>query len=145
MAFSLNKIMLIGNIGRDAEHSTTPSQVTVSSFSLATTYSVKKDGNWVNETTWFNIKAFNLSDFYKENLQKGRKLYVEGRVSIREYTDKQGIKKYFTEVIAEKLIPLDLQGKGTNYTQAEYPGAAPTQTGPDEGFNPPSDEEDLPF
>jgi single-strand DNA-binding protein len=71
MAFSLNRIMLIGNLGRDAETRFTNNNVSVTNFSLATTHSYKgKDGEWVNETTWHNITSFNLSDFFKENLKK---------------------------------------------------------------------------
>ena len=108
MAYSLNKVMLIGNLGRDAEHRFTPSNVAVTSFSIATSRGIKnKDGSWTNETTWVNIVAFNLNDFIKDALRRGKKFYVEGRLSIREYTDKEGVKKYFTEVVAEKLIPLE--------------------------------------
>lgn len=108
MAFSLNRIMLIGNLGRDAETRFTNNNVSVTNFSLATTHSYKgKDGEWVNETTWHNITGFNLSDFFKENLKKGKKFYVEGRLTKREYTDKEGIKRYSTDVYSEKLIPLE--------------------------------------
>jgi single-strand DNA-binding protein len=112
MAFSLNKIMLIGNLGRDVETRFTTGNVSISSFSIATTYSYKgKDGNWVNETTWHNITVFNLSDFMKENLKKGRKVYVEGRLTKRDYTDKEGIKRYSTDVISERIIPLEGSGE----------------------------------
>ena len=95
MAFSLNKIMLIGNLGRDAETRFTTSNVSVTSFTMATTNSYKgKDGNWLNETTWHNIVSFNLSDYYKENLKKGKKFYIEGRITKRDYTDKEGIKLF---------------------------------------------------
>ena len=108
MAFSLNRIELIGNLGKDCETRFTTNNVSVTNFSLATTYSYKgKDGNWVNETTWHNVVSFNLSDFFKENLKKGKKFYVEGRLQKRDYTDKEGIKRYSTEVISDKLIPLD--------------------------------------
>jgi single-strand DNA-binding protein len=111
MAFSLNKIMLIGNLGRDGETRFTTNNISVTSFTMATTFSYKgKDGNWVNETTWHNVVSFNLSDYMKENLKKGKKFYVEGRISKRDYTDKDGIKRYFTDIIAEKLIPLDSAG-----------------------------------
>ena len=106
MAFSLNKIMLIGNLGRDAETRFTTNNVSVTSFTIATSNSYKgKDGNWVNETTWHNIVSFNLSDYFKENLKKGKKFYIEGRLTKREYTDKEGIKRYATDVVAEKIIP----------------------------------------
>jgi len=111
MAFSLNKIMLIGNIGRDVETRFTANNVSISNFSLATTYSYKgKDGNWVNETTWHNVTVFNLSDFMKEQLKKGKKVYVEGRLTKRDYTDKEGIKRYSTDVISERIIPLESSG-----------------------------------
>lgn len=115
MAFSLNKIMLIGNLGRDAETRFTNTNVSVTSFSLATTHSYKgKDGNWVNETTWHNITVFNLSDYMKEQLKKGRKIYVEGRLTKREYTDKEGIKRYSTDVISERIIPLESTASESN-------------------------------
>ena len=110
MAFSLNRIMLIGNLGSDAEHRFTTNNVSVTSFSIATTNSYKgKDGNWVNETTWHDVVAFGLSDFFKDSLKKGTKWYVEGRITKEEYTDKDGIKRYPVKIIADKyngLIPL---------------------------------------
>ncbi|HVO76276.1 MAG TPA: single-stranded DNA-binding protein [Ignavibacteriaceae bacterium] len=108
MAFSLNKIMLIGNLGKDAETRFTTTNVSVTTFTMATSNSYKgKDGNWVNETTWHNIVGYNLSDYFKENLKKGKKFYVEGRLNKRDYTDKDGIKRYSTEVVAERIIPLE--------------------------------------
>lgn len=109
MAFSLNKIMLIGNLGKDSEtRFTTAENFSVTNFTLATTYSFKnKNGEWTNETTWHNVVAFNLSDYMKESLKKGKKVYVEGRLVKRDYTDKDNIKRYFTEVRAERIIPLD--------------------------------------
>jgi single-strand DNA-binding protein len=114
MAFSLNRIMLIGNLGQDSETRFTPNNQSVTSFSLATTHGYKgKDGNWANETTWHNIIAWNLADFYKEALKKGRKFYVEGRLAKRDYVNKEGIKVYVTEILAEKIIPLDArEGRG---------------------------------
>lgn len=109
MAFSLNKIMLIGNLGRDSETRLIPNNNTsVTSFTLATTYSYKnKNGEWSDETTWHNVVAFNLSDYLKETLKKGKKVYVEGRLVKRDYTDKDNVKRYVTEVRAERIIPLD--------------------------------------
>ena len=115
MAFSLNRIELIGNLGRDAETRFTTNNLSVTSFSIATTYSYKgKDGNYVNETTWHNCVGFNISDFYKENLKKGKKFYIEGRLTKRDYTDKEGNKRYSTDVIIEKLIPLESTGASGN-------------------------------
>ncbi|HPN37119.1 MAG TPA: single-stranded DNA-binding protein [Melioribacteraceae bacterium] len=116
MAFSLNKVMLIGNLGRDAETRFTPNNLSVSNFSIAVSRSFKgKDDQWQNETTWINIVAYNLSDYYKTVLRKGKKVYIEGRLSIREYTDRDGIKKFYTEVISEKIIPLDAKDTGEEH------------------------------
>src|SRR4030065_1018787 len=124
MAFSLNKIMLIGRLGKDAETRFTTNNVSVTNFTLATDYSYKgKNGDWVNETTWHNIVSFNLSDFFKENLKKGKKIYVEGRLSKRDYNDKEGIKRYVTEVVSEKLILLDSRETTESSTSVE--GSAP--------------------
>lgn len=139
MAFSLNKIMLIGNLGRDAETRFTTNNISVTNFSLATTYSYKgKDGNWVNETTWHNIVSFNLSDYFKENLKKGKKFYVEGRLSKRDYTDKDGIKRYNTEVISERLIPLDSSGDSGNFEESNSSNS-------ESEVDIQADDSDLPF
>ena len=126
MAFSLNRIELIGNLGRDAETRFTTNNLSVTSFSIATTYSYKgKDGNFVNETTWHNCVGFNISDFYKENLKKGKKFYVEGRLTKRDYTDKEGNKRYSTDVVVDKLIPLEsTSGSGnSNYNNSSDSGS----------------------
>jgi single-strand DNA-binding protein len=126
MAFSLNRIQLIGNLGRDAETRFTTNNLSVTSFSMATTYSYKgKDGNYVNETTWHNCVGFNLSDFYKENLKKGKKFYIEGRLTKRDYTDKEGNKRYSTDVVVERLIPLESSGGSgsSNYDNSSGGGS----------------------
>lgn len=136
MAFSLNRIMLIGRLGRDAETRFTTNNVSVTNFTLATDYRYKgKNGDWVSETTWHNIVSFNLSDYYKENLKKGKKFYVEGRLSKRDYTDKDGIKRYNTEVISEKLIPLEPSSEAASGDDVESQAAAPTS----------NENDDLPF
>ncbi|MGA8265239.1 MAG: single-stranded DNA-binding protein [Ignavibacteriaceae bacterium] len=126
MAFSLNRIELIGNLGRDAETRFTTNNLSVTSFSIATTYSYKgKDGNYVNETTWHNCVGFNISDFYKDNLKKGKKFYVEGRLTKRDYTDKEGNKRYSTDVVVDKLIPLESTGGSgsSNYNNSSEGGS----------------------
>ena len=140
MAFSLNKIMLIGNLGKDAETRFTTNNLSVTNFTMATTNSYKgKDGNWVNDTTWHNIVSFNLSDYFKDNLKKGKKFYVEGRLSKRDYTDKDGIKRYMTEVISEKIIPLDSSGDSMSANEA---ASGDSGSVPDVQVD---ENEDLPF
>lgn len=138
MAFSLNKIMLIGNLGNDAEHRFTTNNTSVSTFSIATSRGYKgKDGNWVNETTWHNVVAYSLPDFYKEALKKGKKFYIEGRISKRDYTDKDGIKRYISEVISEKLIPLEGRESGGESSMEK--------TSYEPGVDSAADVDDLPF
>jgi len=143
MAFSLNKVMLIGNLGQDAETRFTASNLSVTSFSVATTYNYKgKDGNYVNETTWHNVVAFGLSDYYKDVLKKGKKVYVEGRLSKRDYTDKEGVKKYVTEVVADKfsgIIPLDSKGEGNSINETESSNISDSDVSGD------TKSDDLPF
>jgi single-strand DNA-binding protein len=141
MAFSLNKIMLIGNLGKDSEtRFTTAENLSVTNFTLATTYRFKnKNGEWTNETTWHNIVAFNLSDFMKESLKKGKKVYVEGRLVKRDYTDKDNIKRYFTEVRAERIIPLDSNSDsnvGEDLEKTAFPEPDITES---------NEADDLPF
>jgi single-strand DNA-binding protein len=142
MAFSLNRIMLIGNLGQDAENRFTTNNLSVTTFSLATTRSYKgKDGNWVNETTWHNVVSYNLPDFYKDQLKKGKKFYVEGRLSKRDYTDKEGVKRYVTEVISEQLIPLEGREGGSSSGNS-YSEKSTTYNEPDPGN---AVDDDLPF
>jgi len=145
MAFSLNRIMLIGNLGQDAENRFTTNNLSVTTFSLATTRSYKgKDGNWVNETTWHNIVSYNLPDFYKDQLKKGKKFYVEGRLSKRDYTDKEGVKRYVTEIISEQLIPLEgREGGSGSGSGSSYSEKATTYNEPDAGSA--AVDDDLPF
>lgn len=118
MGFSLNSQQIIGNLGQDAEHRFTTTDNCASSFSVATTHGYKdKDGNWKNITTWHNVTAWNQSDFIKNTLKKGAKVYVEGRTEKREYTDKEGVKRYVTEIRANQIIPLDKTENGDDHQQ----------------------------
>lgn len=118
MAFSINRITLLGNIGQEPEHRYTTSNISVTTFSLATTHSYKdREGEWVNETTWHNVTGFNLSEYIKEKMHKGAKFFIEGRITKRSYTDKQDVKRYITEVIIEKIIPLEAVDSDKNNPQ----------------------------
>jgi single-strand DNA-binding protein len=143
MAFALNKVMLIGNLGNDAENRFTTNNLSVTTFSLATTRGYKgKDGNWVNETTWHNVVCYNIPDFYKEQLKKGKKFYVEGRISKRDYTDKENIKRYITEIISEKLIPLEGRESAGSSSESYSERSAPSYSEPEPGA---AVDDDLPF
>ena len=105
---SINKVELLGNLGQDAEIRTTTNGTTVASFSLATTESYKNtNGDWVDNTTWHNVVLYKPSEHVQKNLKKGSKLFVEGKISKRDYDNKDGNKVYVTEVIARDIILLD--------------------------------------
>jgi len=143
MAFSLNKVMLIGTLGRDAENSFTTSNVSVTKFSIATEHSRKdKDGNWQRETSWHNIVAFGLSDFYKDALKKGAKVYVEGRLDYQRY-EKNGQTQYYTSIISDfnGIIPLDRRGGEAPASSSN--ASTFTQDAPENSGS--SEADDLPF
>src|SRR6201996_1824667 len=110
---SVNKVILIGHLGRDAETKFTPGGAAVTRFSVATNrrWKDKDSGEWKEETDWSNIvlwRSENLANY----LTKGTQVYVEGRLQTRSYEDKDGKKVYATEVVAEDVILLSGQGGG---------------------------------
>ena len=141
MPFSLNRVQLIGTLGKDAENSFTTSNLSISKFSIATSHSRKnKDGGWENETTWHNVTAFGLNDFLKDQLKKGAKFYVEGRIDHQRY-EKDGQTKYFTSILCDfnGIIPLDRRGE----VSSESSGGSFTQESPEKSES--SENDDLPF
>jgi single-strand DNA-binding protein len=143
MAKSLNKAMLIGNLGKDPELRYTASGVAVATFTIATNESWKdQDGNLQERTEWHNIVAWRkLAEICGEWLKKGKKVYIEGRIQTRSYDDKNtGAKKYITEIVADNMIMLD-GGRGA---QSDAPPAAGgSQPEPAAGTS--ANEEPLPF
>jgi single-strand DNA-binding protein len=105
----LNKVTLIGNLGKDPELTTLDGNISVVKFPLATTESYKdKTGKQISDTEWHNIVAWRgLADLAVKYLKKGSGIYIEGKIKTRNYEDKEGIKRYVTEIMAEELILLD--------------------------------------
>ncbi len=105
----LNKIMLIGNLGRDPELNVTAEGTPVTKFSLAVNRTYKSNtGEKKEETEWFNIIAWNkLAETCERYLHKGSKIYVEGRLTQRKYTDREGMQRISVEVIANDMKMLD--------------------------------------
>ncbi len=121
MAKSLNKVMLIGNLGKDPEVRYTPGGDPVATFTLATNEAWKdKEGNLQERTEWHNIVAWRrLAEFCGEWLKKGKKVYVEGRIQTRSYEDKNtGQKKNFTEIVSDNIIMLDPKPTGEGGTSS---------------------------
>lgn len=142
---SLNKVQLIGNLGKDPELSYTPSGVAVAKFSIATGERWKdQEGNMQERTDWHNIVAWRkLAEICGQYLKKGSKVYLEGKLQTRSWDDKNtGVKRYATEVVADDLIMLDSKGSGGgggggSATGGEFASA------PEEAPSP--EKDDLPF
>lgn len=131
----MNKIMLIGNLGRDPEMNYTPSGQAVTKFSLAVNRRMKDrdTGERRDETTWFNIVAWaQLAETCSQYLHKGSKVYIEGRMASRKYTNKDGLEVTAWEVTATEMEMLDPKG------------AAVGSRGPG-GTGEITDEDNLPF
>ncbi|MGH9566019.1 MAG: single-stranded DNA-binding protein [Candidatus Angelobacter sp.] len=114
MPKSVNKVILLGNLGKDPEVKYTPSGLPVAKFSLATNERYKdKGGEWQERTEWHNIVAWQrLAEIVGEYVKKGSKLYIEGRLQTHTWEDKQsGEKKYRTEIIASDLVLLSGRGE----------------------------------
>lgn len=108
MARGLNKVMVIGSVGRDPEMRYIPSGRPVTSFSVATTRSwTNSEGERREEMEWFNVVAWgNLAEICKQYLRKGRQVYIEGRLQTRSWEDQEGRKRFRTELVASEMILL---------------------------------------
>jgi single-strand DNA-binding protein len=150
---SVNKVILIGHLGRDAETAYTASQVAKTSFSVATNrrWKDQQTGEWKEETDWSRVvlwRGENVAPY----LTKGKQVFVEGRLQTRSYDDKDGKKVWTTEVIAEDVILLGGRGEGGGGQDESYqepmrsaprsrPAAAPASQPPSEGIG----DDDVPF
>ena len=111
---SLNKVMLIGNLGKDPEVRYTAGGTAVASFSLATSEKFKnKNGDFEEKTEWHNITLWaRLAEIAGEYLSKGKTVYIEGRLQTRKWQDKEGKDRYTTEIVGEKMQMLSGKGEG---------------------------------
>ena len=123
MARGLNKVMIIGNLGRDPEMRYTASGRPVTSFSVATSRAwTTPDGERHEETEWFNVVAWgNLAETCKQYLAKGQRVYIEGRLQTRKWEDKEGVTKYSTEVVANEMIMLSERREATGNLPPQEP------------------------
>ena len=111
---SLNKVMLIGNLGKEPDYKTLQDGTAVAKFALATTESFRlKNGEIQVNTEWHTIILWRgLANFARDFLRKGSLVYVEGKLNNRNFEDKEGQKKYVTEIVADQVIMLDKKIKG---------------------------------
>jgi len=157
---SVNKVILLGHLGKDAETKFTPSGVAKTSFTIATNrrWKDQQTGEWKEETDWHNCvmwRAENVANY----LQKGKQVYVEGRLQTRSY-EQEGQKKYFTEVICDDLVLLGGRGgdggggESGEYSSPRGPVSMPrsaqqprpqAQQAPADDFNQGITDDDVPF
>jgi single-strand DNA-binding protein len=154
MAKSVNKVILLGNVGKDPEIRATGGGTMVANFSLATTDRVKdQGGNWSDRTEWHNLVAFQrTAEIIRDYVKKGSKLYIEGKIQTRSWDDKTtGEKKYRTEIIVNDLSLLSGRGEeggGGSYTRSgsstsfDPRSSAPTE---DYGQSAEITDDDIPF
>jgi len=148
MARSVNKVILVGNVGKDPEVRYTPSNQAVANFTLATSESWKdQSGKMTERTEWHNLVVWGkLAEICQEYVKKGHKLYVEGRLQTRSWDDKEsGAKRYTTEIVVSDMLMLTSKSGSSG----DYDSFAPAAGGskPD-SFGAPSaalSDDDLPF
>jgi len=119
---SVNKVILIGNLGKDPEIRSLDNGVKVASFSLATTESFKnKEGQKIDQTEWHNIVMWRgLAEIAEKFLKKGSQIYLEGKIRTRSWDDKSGSKRYKTEIYADSFTMLGVKDVQSNETKKEY-------------------------
>lgn len=121
MGRGLNKVMIIGNVGRDPEMRYTPGGRSVTSFSVSTSRTwTSAEGERHEEIEWFNIVAWgNLAEICNSQLNKGQQIYVEGRLQTRGWEDDSGKKHFRTELVANEMILLGVRDDSRNHNQAD--------------------------
>ena len=136
---SVNKVILLGNLGRDVEIKYTPNGIAVSKFAIATSrrWKDQQSGEWKEETDWHNVVLWR-GERVSEYLKKGTQVYVEGRLQTRSWEDKDGNKKYMTEVVADNVILLGGRGGGESMAvgageDESASGPVPVSRGPSRG------------
>jgi single-strand DNA-binding protein len=131
---SLNKVLLIGNLGKDPEVRYTTSGTAVASFSLATSEKFKnKGGEWEERTEWHNVTLWGrLAEIAGEYLGKGKTVYIEGRLQTRKWQDKEGKDRYTTEIVGEKMQMLSKKDTGREVDPESNSFYQPPGAGDDE-------------
>ncbi len=141
----INKVILVGNLGKDPEVQYLENNVSVARFTLATNDSYKdKDGNRVDQTEWHNIVAWRgLAKIAEDYLKKGSRIYLEGKIRTRSWDDKQtGDKRYMTEIVADNFIMLDKKDETAG--AGSYPGSNSASAAPPRQEAPSNVPEDVP-
>jgi single-strand DNA-binding protein len=156
MAKGVNKVFLLGNVGKDPEIRTTAGGMTVASFSLATAERAKDaQGNWADKTEWHNLVAFQrTAEIVRDYVKKGTQVFIEGKIQTRSWDDKEsGQKKYRTEILINELSLLgggagrsegassSAGGYSSSRSSSSAPASTPSNDYADQGIT----DEDIPF
>lgn len=147
----VNKVILVGNLGKDPEVRHLEGGVAVASFTLATSEKyTNKSGERVSQTEWHNVVLWRgLADIAEKYLRKGSQVYIEGKIRTRSWDDQAGVKKYTTEIIADNMTMLGGANKETSNASPSYqaPTAAPSYANAGSSAPQSQDtmEDDLPF
>ena len=147
MSGSVNKVILIGNLGKDPDVRHLENGATVANFPIATSenYKDRKTGEKVSQTEWHNIVVWRgLADITERYLKKGDKVYIEGKLRTRSWQDQDGNTKYTTEVVADNLTMLG-KSPDNSTSPPSQPATANSSTTQNEDFSGPDDSDDLPF
>ena len=144
---SVNKVILVGNLGRDAELRYTPSGAAVATLNMATTEMWNdKQGQRQEKTEWHRVVLWGKqAESLQEYLVKGKQIYVEGRLQTRQWDDKDGNKRYTTEIKADRITLLGGGGGGRGAGTDRSGGSQVSAGGPDEQPMEPITDDDIPF
>ena len=148
MAGSVNKVILIGNLGKDPEVRHLENGAAVANFSIATSenYKDRKTGEKVSQTEWHNIVAWRgLAEIAEKYLKKGAKVYIEGKLKTRTWQDKEGNNRYSTEVITDNLTMLGSSGESMPSSNAAKTFENESKQSHEKEFSSPDENDDLPF
>jgi single-strand DNA-binding protein len=156
MAKGVNKVFLLGNVGKDPEIRTTPGGMTVASFSLATAERAKgQDGQWADKTEWHNLVCFQrTAEIVRDYVKKGTQIFVEGKIQTRSWDDKtSGEKKYRTEILVNELSLLGGNSGGQGRSEGSSGGYSSSRSSSSSSASAPSNDyadqgitdEDIPF
>lgn len=116
----VNKVILVGNLGADPEIRYTPGGMAVATFKLATSETWVKDGKKETKTEWHKVVAFNkLAEICGQYLSKGKQVYIEGKIQTRSWDDKDGNKRYTTEIVANTMQMLGSKGEGSQHAASD--------------------------
>jgi single-strand DNA-binding protein len=148
---SVNKVILIGNLGKDPEVRHLEGGVAVARFPIATSETYKdKSGNKQEKTEWHNIVVWRgLAEVAEKYLKKGQSVFIEGKIRTNQYQDKEGVQRYSTEIVADSMTMLGGKGDSNNNGDSNYQSSSPAASGNSSASNASSfqndEPDDLPF